>query len=82
MRYFLGIMGILRFFHFLIFPNHRNTLMLQSCTLCFHTSEKILSYHRGCRHYWLNYVKTHVHLYVDFFIFVFLNLYFHASKLP
>ena len=34
-KYFLGIMGILRFCDFVIFPNRCNTLILQSCTLCF-----------------------------------------------
>ena len=31
--YFLGIMSILVFFYFVIFPNRCNTLILQSCTL-------------------------------------------------
>ena len=35
MRYFSDIVGILRFYYFMIFPNHRNTLILQSCTLVF-----------------------------------------------
>ena len=35
MRYFLGILGILEFCDFMIFPIRRNTLMLQSCSLCF-----------------------------------------------
>ena len=36
MRYFLGIVGILEFYDFFIFPSHRNTLILQSCSQCFH----------------------------------------------
>ena len=34
-RYFLGIVGILGFCDFMIFPSRRNTLILQSCSLCF-----------------------------------------------
>ena len=34
-RYFLGIMGILGFCAFVIFPSCRNALILQSCSLCF-----------------------------------------------
>ena len=34
-RYFLGIVGILRFCDFMNFPSHCNTLIFQSCTLCF-----------------------------------------------
>ena len=37
---------------------------------------------RGCRYNWSHHIKTLVHLYVDFFIFVLLNSYSHASKLP
>ena len=33
LRHFLGIMGILGFYGFMIFPNCHNTLILQSCTL-------------------------------------------------
>ena len=58
----------------MIFPSRHNTLILQSCTLCF--SGIILSSMEGIIG------KTHVHPYIDFFIFVFLNLYSHASKLP
>ena len=35
MRYFIGIVGILGFCDFMIFPNRHNTLILQSCSLCF-----------------------------------------------
>ena len=35
MRYFLGIMDILGFCDFVIFPNHHNNLILQSCFLYF-----------------------------------------------
>ena len=35
MRYFLGIVGILGFCDFVIFLSHYNTLILQSCSLCF-----------------------------------------------
>ena len=35
MGYFLGIVDILGFFGFVIFPSFRNTLILQSCSLCF-----------------------------------------------
>ena len=35
---------------------------------------------RGCRYKLLNHGKTIVHHYVDFFIFVFLNSYSHASS--
>ena len=35
MRYFLGILGIFGFSDFVIFPNRRNTLILESCSLCF-----------------------------------------------
>ena len=34
MRYFLGIVGILRFCDFVIFPSRHDTLILQSCSLC------------------------------------------------
>ena len=34
-RYFLGIMSILGFYDFVIFPNRLNTLILKSCSLCF-----------------------------------------------
>ena len=34
-RYFLGIVGLLGFCDFMIFPSHRNALILQSCSLCF-----------------------------------------------
>ena len=34
-----------------------------------------------CRYNWSNHVKTSVHLYVDFFIYVFFNSYSHASNL-
>ena len=34
-RYSLGIVGILRFCDFMNFPSHCNTLIFQSCTLCF-----------------------------------------------
>ena len=33
--YFLGIVGILRFCDFVNFLSRRNTLILQSCSLCF-----------------------------------------------
>ena len=42
--YFLGIVGILGFGGFVIFLSHRNTLILQSCTLFFKYSVKIISY--------------------------------------
>ena len=35
MRNFLGTVGILGFCDFMIFPSRRNTLILQSCSLCF-----------------------------------------------
>ena len=41
---------------------------------------KIFFLIRGRRHYWPKHVKTLVHLFIDFFIFV-LNLYSHVSKL-
>ena len=44
MRYFLGIVSILGFCEFVIFPNRLNTLILQSCTVCFQNSGKILVY--------------------------------------
>ena len=34
-RYFLGIVGILGFYNFMIFPSRRNTLIFQSCILGF-----------------------------------------------
>ena len=34
-RYFLGIVGILRFCDFVIFLSYRNTLILKSYSLCF-----------------------------------------------
>ena len=34
-RYSFGIMGILGFYDFVIFPSRCNALMLQSCTLYF-----------------------------------------------
>ena len=34
MRYFLGIGSIVGFCDFAIFPSRRNTLILQSCSLC------------------------------------------------
>ena len=34
-RYFLGIVGILGFCDFVIFPSRRNTLILQFCSPCF-----------------------------------------------
>ena len=34
-RYFLGIVGIIGFCDFVIFPTHRNILILQSSSLCF-----------------------------------------------
>ena len=43
MIYFLDIMGVLRFCYFVIFPNRRNTLILQSCTLVFRIVERFLS---------------------------------------
>ena len=33
--YFLGIMGIIGFCNFIIFPSSRNTLMLKYCSICF-----------------------------------------------
>ena len=35
MRYFLGILGILGACDFVILTSRRNTLILQSCSLCF-----------------------------------------------
>ena len=48
--YFLCIVGILGFCDFFIFPSIRNTLILQSCTLCFPSIcntliLQLLSYH-------------------------------------
>ena len=34
-RYFLGIVGILEFYVFVIFSSCHKTLIFQSCTLCF-----------------------------------------------
>ena len=70
MRNFLGIMDILGFCDFVIFPSRRNTLILQP-VLCFHNSERFIPIH-GCRHDWSNHGKTSAP-YVDFFIFVLLN---------
>ena len=35
MIYFLGIVNILGFCDVVIFPSRHNTLILQSCSLCF-----------------------------------------------
>ena len=35
MGYFLGIVGILGFCNFVITTSRRNTMILQSCSLCF-----------------------------------------------
>ena len=35
MKYFIGIVGILGFYDFVIFPSRRNTLILLFCSLCF-----------------------------------------------
>ena len=43
---------------------------------------EIFSLIRGCRHNWPNHVKTSHAFYDDFFIFVFLNLYYRTPKLP
>ena len=43
---------------------------------------KLLFLIRGCRHNWLNHVKTSVQFYDDFFILVFLNSYYGLSKHP
>ena len=80
MRYFLGIVGILGFCDFMIFPSRRNTLILRSCIFVFLRIMKILSLIRGRRHNFPNHVKSLVHLYVDFFIFVFLNIIFSCIK--
>ena len=48
-RYFISIVGIIRFCDFMFFPSHHNTLILQSCTLVFRIVER-LSLIRGCRH--------------------------------
>ena len=58
-----------------VFSSRRNMLIPQSCTLVFKTVERF-SHIRGCKHNWPNHVKILVHLYVDFFIFMFLD----ASK--
>ena len=44
MKCILGIMGILEFCDFVIFSNHDDTLIVQSCTLCFKNSENVLSH--------------------------------------
>ena len=80
MRYFLDIVGILGFCDFMIFSNCRNTLILQSCTLCFSRIVERFSPIRGYRHNWPNQVKTLVHLYVDFFIFCVLEFIFLCIK--
>ena len=43
MRYFLGIVGILRFCDVVIFPSRRNTLIFQSCSMCFQCVYLIIS---------------------------------------
>ena len=48
-RYFLSIVGIIRFCDFMFFPSCRNTLILQSCTPVFRIVER-LSLICGCRH--------------------------------
>ena len=42
--YFLGIVGILGFCYFVIFSNHRNTLILPVLYFVFKNSKKILSH--------------------------------------
>ena len=72
MRSFLGIVGILGFCYFVIFPSCLNTFILPILYFGFQNRERFFLI-RGCRHDWPNYVKTLVHLYVDFLIFVFFN---------
>ena len=44
MRYFIAIVGILRFCDFMIFLSHRNTLIFQSCNLVFRIVKDSLSF--------------------------------------
>ena len=82
MRYFLYIVGIIRFCYFVIFSSHRNTSILQSYTSVFSIIVERLSLIRGYKHNWPEHIKTLVHLYIDFFIYAFLNSYSYVSKLP
>ena len=73
MRYFLGSVGIIGFCDFLIFPSCRITFNTPILYSVFLRIKERFSLIRGCKQNWPNHVKTLVHLYVDFFIFVFLN---------
>ena len=80
MRYFLDIIGILVFCDFMIFPSRHNTLILQSCFLCFQEWWKYSLSSVDIGIIGQTVLKPFMQLYVDFFIFVFLNSYSPASK--
>ena len=82
MRYFLDIVSILGFGDFVIFPSRRNTLIFQSCSLYFQEQWKHSLSSEDVGIIGQTTLKPVVHFYVDFFIFVFLNSYYHSLKLP
>ena len=49
LRYFLYIVGIIRFCDFMFFPSRRNMLIFQSCTAVLEIVERLSLIH-GCRH--------------------------------
>ena len=81
MRYFLSIMDIQGFCYFVIFLSHYSIFDTPILDFVFSRIVERLSLIHGCKHNWSNHIKTLVRLYVNFFIFVFLNSYSNASKI-